>query len=188
MINQMKERFNKLLRSTEIKGIDNLITHLELNGFYHSPASSGNHLCTEGGLLEHSLNVYDVAMEMHNETSLGYSLNFNDVVIACLLHDVGKMGAFGEPNYVPNILKSTGEQSTKKPWVTTNIGIQHQDISIMTVNKFIDLNREQAIAIKYHNGLYTPDGRDIKGNETPLYMIVHFADMWASRVIEKKGE
>jgi len=26
--------------------------------------------------------------------------------------------------------------------------------------------------------------KSIKGNETMLYMILHFADMWASRVIE----
>jgi len=181
----LKEKFNYLLRSTEIKGIDNLITHLELNGFYHAPASAGNHLCNEGGLLEHSLNVYDVADKATNDHMFYSEINHNDLIIACLLHDVGKMGAFGEPNYIPNILKS-GNQSDKKPWVTTNIGIQHQDISIMTVNKFIDLNREQAIAIKYHNGLYTADGRDIKGNETPLYMIVHFADLRASRVTEKK--
>lgn len=179
----MITRFNALLRSTNIIGIERLIVHLKENGFYDAPASSGNHLCNVGGLLEHSLNVYDVANDLIDSNRFLNEIRENDLIIACLLHDVGKMGAFGEPNYVPNILKS-GNQSDKKPWVTTNIGIQHQDISIMTVNKFIDLNREQAIAIKYHNGLYTPDGRDIKGNETPLYMIVHFADLWASRVVE----
>lgn len=178
-----KEEFDYLLRSTKVEGIDNLIEHLEQNGFYTAPASSAHHLCNEGGLLEHSLNVYTIAMAMY-ETFENSNATYTDIIISSLLHDVGKMGAFGEPNYIPNILKS-GNQSDKKPWVTTNIGIQHQDISIMTVNKFIDLSREQAIAIKYHNGLYTPDGRDIKGNETPLYLIVHFADMWASRVVEK---
>lgn len=180
----MKTRFNELLLSTGIKGMENLIEHLEANGFYTAPASSGHHLCNEGGLLEHSLNVYDVAKKASVSTDIYKHIIDTDLIIACLLHDVGKMGAFGEPNYIPNILKS-GNVSTAKPWVTTNIGIQHQDISIMTCNKFIDLNREQAIAIKYHNGLYTADGRDIKGNETPLYMIVHFSDMWASRVVEK---
>jgi len=156
------------------------------NGFYTAPASSAHHLCKEGGLLEHSLNVYDVAKELFaiGTCMVSNEISAIDMVVACLLHDVGKMGAFGEPNYIPNILKSTEKQSVKKPWITTKIGIQHQDISIMTVNKFINLNREQAIAIKYHNGLYTADGRDIKGNETPLYLIVHFADMWASRVVE----
>jgi len=180
----LKKRFDDLLKSTGIDGVSNLIKALENGGFYTSPASSSHHLCNEGGLLEHSLNVYDVACELH-KTPLGYEFNDrNDLIIACLLHDVGKMGAFGQPNYIPNVLTS-GNVSEKKPWVTNKLGLQHQDISIMTVSKYIDLTEEQAKAIKYHNGLYTADGRDIKGKETPLYLIVHFADMWASRVIER---
>ena len=177
-----KERFNELLLSTKIKGIDNLIIELEKGGFYTSPASSGHHLAEVGGLLQHSLNVYNASMEVISQMNI-IKADHVDLIIATLLHDVGKMGAFGEANYVPNVLKS-GNVSTAKPFVTTKIGLEHQDISIMTVNKYIDLNRQQTIAIKYHNGLYTADGRDIKGNETPLYLIVHFADMWASRVME----
>jgi len=179
----MKNKFTELLKSTNIDGIDNLINHLEKNGFFVSPASAGHHMSKDGGLLEHSLNVYNVAAEFGKTNLVDGIIEDNDLIIACLLHDVGKMGAFGEPNYIPNILKS-GNRSDKKPWITTRIGIEHQDLSLMIVNRFIELNREQAIAIKYHNGLYTPDGRDIKGNETPLYLIVHFADMWASRIIE----
>lgn len=180
----MKDRFINLLRSTGIEGIENLIKALEKGGFFTSPASSAHHLCYKGGLLKHSLNVYDVAARAFDQKFNMPNVTSTDLVIACLLHDVGKMGAFGQPNYEPNILKSTGKQSDKKPWVTTGLGLQHQDISIMTVSKYIDLTEDQAIAIKYHNGLYTPDGRDIKGKETPLYMIVHFADLWASRVVE----
>lgn len=183
MLDEMKARFIKLLMSTGIKGINNLIGELENGGFFTAPASSAHHLCKEGGLLEHSLNVYDVACELH-KTSLGYEFNDReDLIIACLLHDVGKMGAFGQPNYIENILKS-GNRSEAKPYISNKLGLQHQDISIMTVSKYIDLTEDQAIAIKYHNGLYTPDGRDINGKETPLYLIVHFADMWASRVVE----
>ena len=179
----MKERFNELLRNTDINGIESLIVALEEGGFYTSPASSGNHLAKDGGLLEHSLNVYDASVEVWQAMNIDEKVSHNDIVITSLLHDVGKMGAFGKPNYEENILKS-GSRSTAKPFTTTGIGLQHQDISIMTVNKYIELTEEQAVAIKYHNGLYTADGRDIKGKESPLYLIVHFADMWASRVIE----
>ena len=182
MLDEMKARYIKLLMSTGIKGINNLIGDLERNGFFTAPASSAHHLCKEGGLLEHSLNVYDVACETTSKMDIIH-VNHVDLIIACLLHDVGKMGAFGQPNYIENILKS-GNRSESKPFITNKLGLQHQDISIMTVSKYIDLTEDQAIAIKYHNGLYTPDGRDIKGKETPLYMIVHFADLWASRVVE----
>ena len=176
----MKKRFIELLLGTGIVGIENLIIELENGTFFESPASSGNHLCKIGGLLEHSLNVYDVASKL----PMAEEVEPNDLIIACLLHDAGKMGAFGKANYVPNILKSTQKVSEKKPFKTNNIGLQHQDISLMIINKHIALTQEAAIAIKYHNGLYTSDGRDIKGNETKLMLIVHFADMWASRAVE----
>lgn len=179
----MKKRFDELLRSTSIEGIEELITALEEGGFYTSPASSGHHLAKDGGLLEHSLNVYDVAIKFMSEKAFYTKVETRDLIVACLLHDVGKMGAFGKPNYEENILKS-GQRSTSKPFTTTGLSLQHQDVSLMTVSKYIDLTEKQAMAIKYHNGLYTADGRDIKGKETPLYLIVHFADMWASRVTE----
>ena len=51
---------------------------------------------------------------------------------------------------------------------------------------YIDLTEEEQHAILYHNGLYGPLKYEIQGNETPLYMIIHFADLWASRVVEGK--
>ena len=49
---------------------------------------------------------------------------------------------------------------------------------------FIDLTEDEQYAILYHNGLYGNLKYVISGHETPLYMIVHWADMWASYVIE----
>ncbi len=176
----MDIKFNELLLSTEIKGMGKLIDHLVQMGFYTAPASSQNHLCREKGLLEHSLNVYAIASVM----PMAGLVDKNDLIVSCLLHDIGKMGAFGEIMYQDNILKS-GKISDAKPYVVNkNIVIEHQDLSLMIASKFIDLTRETAIAIKFHNGLYTPDGRTINGKETRLMMILHFADMWASRVVE----
>ena len=50
------------------------------------------------------------------------------------------------------------------------------------------VTEEEEHAILYHNGLYGSLKYSIQGKETPLYMIIHFADMWASRVLEAKGE
>jgi len=183
----MKQRFNELLRSTGVKGIEELITHLEQIGFYESPASTSlaRHACFDGGLLKHSLNVAEFALDLFNHTDVREKLTSKDIIIAALLHDVGKAGSFGLKYYNANVLKS-GKVSSAKPYETNKelSGVQHQDASVLIVSKFIDLSKNQYIAIKYHNGLYTADGRDIKGNETPLYLLIHFADMWASRVLE----
>ena len=57
-----KERFIELLRSTGRAGVDNVISNLNDLGFFEAPASTVFHLNTPGGLLQHSLNVYDEAV------------------------------------------------------------------------------------------------------------------------------
>ena len=57
-----KERFIELLRSTGRAGVDNVISNLDDLGFFEAPASTVFHLNTPGGLLQHSLNVYDEAV------------------------------------------------------------------------------------------------------------------------------
>lgn len=55
----MKDRFLSLCKGIKREGIDNLIDWIEESDFFTAPASRNNHGNYEGGLLEHSLNVYD---------------------------------------------------------------------------------------------------------------------------------
>ena len=57
-----KETFISLLKSTNRQGVDGCIEELENLGFFTAPASTAFHLNTEGGLVEHSLNVCKVAL------------------------------------------------------------------------------------------------------------------------------
>ena len=43
-----------------------------------------------------------------------------------------------------------------------------------------------APTIRYHDGLYERANSELIGHETPLMMILHWADMWASRILETK--
>ena len=56
----MKEEFIELLKSTNREGMDKLLAWIEKSDFYKAPASTRFHGSYEGGLLEHSLNVYKV--------------------------------------------------------------------------------------------------------------------------------
>jgi 23S rRNA maturation-related 3'-5' exoribonuclease YhaM len=89
----MKEEFIELLRSTNREGMDKVIAKLEKMGFFTAPASSKNHLCREGGLVEHSLNVYKMAKMIHGQLQLSnpeIKIKEESVIIASLLHDVCK--------------------------------------------------------------------------------------------------
>ena len=186
-----KETIRSLLLSTKRDGIASLLTWLEINGFYDAPCSTQHHLCCEGGLAEHSLNVYDTMK------SLAYSLLseeefknlYKSIVICSLLHDVGKVGQFGKPGYVENYLSKRDKdgnpiRSEAKPYVTNAelLNIPHEIRALSIISKFVDLTEEEQHAILFHNGKYTHVGYDLK--ETPLQMMLHFADMWASRVTE----
>lgn len=61
-----KEKIKELLLSTGRKGMDKLIEHMENEGFFTAPCSTRFHLAEEGGLAEHSFNVYENALKIAN--------------------------------------------------------------------------------------------------------------------------
>lgn len=185
----MKNRVIELLRSTKLNGIDALIENMEAGGFFTAPCSSKFHLCKEGGLLEHTLNVYEIMVKLNEATESG--LNENDIIICSLLHDLGKMGDYGKPNYVDNVLK-TGI-SKAQPYKTNPdlIYEEHEIRSVLIASRYIDLTEEQATAILHHNGLFGKLDSSF-GNHNHdcnrLSYLLHVADMFACRFIEVEKE
>lgn len=176
------------LMKTKREGIEDLIAYMDDNGFFTAPCSGGNHLACEFGLVHHTRNVMEYAEKLGVAWlgGSGYNKIQNSVIISAALHDLGKMGQFEKPFYVENVLAS-GKQSDTKPYKQNPelLKIPHEVRSVAIAQMFIDLTEEEQHAILYHNGLYGDFKYEITGNETPLYLIIHFADMWASRVIEK---
>lgn len=187
----INEQIVELLLSTEREGINDLINHMEDCGFFTAPCSGQYHLSKESGLAEHSLNVYKTIIRL--DESLTFVRDLNSLTIISLLHDLGKMGQFGKPNYVVNLVsdrKGGYIQSEKKPFETNKelLSVPHEIRSIQIASQFIELTEEENFAILHHNGMYGDLKYQLQGKERPLQMLLHFADMWASRVIEKESE
>lgn len=94
-VQENKEEFCRLLRSTKRDGVEYVIEDLEKLGFFEAPASTRFHLCNRGGLVEHSLNVCKAALEllpiMHRmRPDLKDDLREDSVILCSLLHDVNK--------------------------------------------------------------------------------------------------
>ena len=145
----MKDRIIKLLKSTERDGMDRLIDWLEHNGFFTSPASTKYHGCFEGGLADHSLGVYKLLVEFAVDSNLGavtsrgqnpHTLNSNNLIIAALLHDINKVGAYigTEKPYTYNKQQPKG----------------HALLSIARIKQFIELEPIEEMMIRYHMGFY----------------------------------
>jgi 23S rRNA maturation-related 3'-5' exoribonuclease YhaM len=184
----MKTKIENLLISTKREGIENLCRHMETIGFYTAPASTLNHGCRVEGLAIHSNDV--CTFGIHHLAGLMSTENINMVswVISSLLHDLGKAAYRDKKQYVPNILQS-GKVSTAKPYEVNKDRLQvpHEVVSLQIASKFIELTDEEEFAILYHNGLYTQLGKEVNGKERPLQLMLHFADMYCSRFIEKVG-
>lgn len=185
----MKNKIIELLRSTERTGIENLINHMDEIGFFTAPCSTQYHLCKEGGLAEHSLNVYEFMLKIGGPITTGdrgIGIRYDSKTITGLLHDIGKAAYRDKPNYIPNILKTTKKQSEDKPYKSNDerLYIPHEIVSLQIINKYIELTEEEEFAILYHNGMYVSSGRDISGKERPLQLLLHFADLWVSRFVE----
>lgn len=66
--------------------------------------------------------------------------------------------------------------------------MDHEVRSIQIASQYINLEEDESWAILMHNGMYGTFKYQIQGKETPLYLLLHTADMWAGRVMEKKGD
>jgi 23S rRNA maturation-related 3'-5' exoribonuclease YhaM len=180
----IQNRIIELLQATNRQGIEQLISHICINSdFFTAPCSTQYHLSKQGGLAEHSLNVFKFANDIYGTILPDFS--HEEMVIATLLHDIGKSNYREKPFYVPNILKG-GKVSETKPYETNKdrLFISHEIISLQILSRFMELTEEEEFAILYHNGLYVASGKDIQGKERPLQQLLHFSDMWSSRFIE----
>lgn len=179
-----------LLRSTERPGIENLLIYLEVSGFYEAPASTKYHLSEPGGLAQHSINVFNAMAAfanglITNELEAPKSEKaYNSIVLCALLHDLGKAGQFAKPQYIEKEIPFGDPPQYE--YNRSLLYIPHEVRSVVIASQYIQLTEEEQFAILYHNGLYGDFKKAIPGKETPLYMLLHFADMWAARVLEKE--
>ena len=94
-LKKYKDEFLGLLRSTGIEEIDDFINELENTEFFKAPASMNGHLCYEGGLMIHSLNVYYAARRIRDafadmRPDVFEKISDESLIIASLLHDMCK--------------------------------------------------------------------------------------------------
>lgn len=192
-----KELFLDIYRKNIARdGSDKLLDFLEnKSDFFTAPASTRYHGAYEGGLLRHSLNVYECLVnylerERVKET---YKLNVSDetAAIVALLHDVCKVN-FYAVSYRNAKDEKTG-QWEKVPYYTINdtLPYGHGEKSVYMVSGFMRLTREEAMAIRWHMGFSGIEDKNTIGRaleKYPLAFALSVADMEASYFLEGSDE
>lgn len=179
----MKEKFIELLKSTNRPGIEDLISFLEKTDFFTAPASTRFHGAFEGGLVEHSLKVYEILDYKAKNNVLKLEIPDDTIKIVSLLHDICKLN-FYKVDY-RNAKNALGEWE-KVPYYTIDdtIPYGHGEKSVMMISEYIKLTPEEKYSIRWHMGytepkeLYNTIGSAYK--KYPLALMMHEADLEAT--------
>lgn len=153
-----KERFIQIYNEHITReGADRLLAYLcsESCDFFTAPASSRYHSACEGGLLEHSLNVYDCLVDYmaRKRVKDTYGLSYSDesIAIAALLHDLCKINFY--KTSFRNVKDENGRwQSVPYYTIEDTLPYGHGEKSVYIATGYMRLTRDEAFAIRYHMG------------------------------------
>ena len=177
-----KETFTTLYKANITRpGSAELLAYLEKSDFFTAPASTRYHSAYEGGLCQHSLNVY-------NQLRDATGLNTETISICGLLHDLCKTGFYTVSTR--NVKNDVTGQWEKKPYyaVEDKLPYGHGEKSVFMIERYMRLTIEEAMAIRFHMGEYTDQNTGKAFEKYPLALFLHQADERATFLDEKEED
>lgn len=159
--------------------------------FFNAPCSTRFHGNYAGGLVDHSIHVYECLKDYcsRNRVKDKYGMNYSDETIAVvsLLHDVCKI----------NVYKASfRNKKVNGKWVEVpfyefedEMPYGHGEKSVYMITPFMKLSREEAFAIRYHMGFSNDDPKNNVGytfEHFPLAFALSTADMEATYFCDVK--
>lgn len=175
------------------EGIDALLSYLDKTDFYTTPASTKFHSAHEGGLCEHSINVYNrMIKNLEHEYGLNWQekVSLESATIMTLFHDICKV------DYYKTDMRNVKEDGVwvQKPYYTVDDALPygHGEKSVYIINGFLRLTREEAMAINWHMGGFDMRVRGgFYGLENvfyryPVALILHLSDVQATYLDEER--
>ena len=195
---EMKDNFIALLRATENQGVEEVISYLEKAGFFTAPASTSFHLNKEGGLMEHSMNVYNMAMALRPsivaaKPEVEAILPEKSIAIAALLHDVCKTNIYKKTKKWS--MGENGKWGLVEKYVTdySRMPVGHSEKSvIMLLSLGLKMTVDEIIAIRCHMGAWdlafqsyeATSNINAAANRCPLLALIQAADGLSSHILE----
>ncbi len=194
----VRDKFIEIFKSKiKREGADKLLDFIcsPSSDFFTAPASARYHSAYEGGLCEHSINVYECLVSYldRDVAREKYKLNYSEetIAIVALLHDLCKMNI-----YKVSYRNAKNEQGVweKVPYYEfdDNLPYGHGEKSVYMISPFIKLTREEAFAIRYHMGFSNTENAMATNNVSkafemyPLAFALSTADMEATYYLENE--
>lgn len=192
-VNEIKEEFIGIYtENIKREGADKLLDYLcNRCDFFTAPASTRFHSCYDGGLAQHSINVYNCLKEYlaRERVKNVYKLNFSEetTAIVGLLHDICKVDVYTKD--LRNVKNEQGEW-VKVPYYKfeDKLPYGHGEKSVYMISGFMRLTRDEAMAIRWHMGFSGAEDSNLVGNalgKYPLAFAAATADMEATYFLEE---
>ena len=188
----VKEEFIKIYREyIKRDGADKLLEYLQSTDFFTAPASSRFHNDFDGGLCDHSINVYYRLKKLIDaEDSLYNKYSDETIAIIGLLHDLCKINF-----YVKDYRKvNEGGVWLTKPYYKIDevYPYGHGEKSVYIINKYMKLTDIEALAINWHMGPYdqrvkgqSPQTLEAAMHVDDIVLLTYIADSLATYLDEK---
>ena len=189
-----RERFIEIFRrDIKREGADALLSYLMSDScdFFRAPASTRFHGSYEGGLLEHSLNVYDCLCDYMARKRVkdvyGIEYSAESIAIAALLHDLCKINFYVESTR--NVKENGVWKSVPYYSIDDRLPYGHGEKSVYIASGYMRLTRDEAFAIRYHMGFSGPEDVNAVSSAFemfPLAFALNVADSEATYFVEGK--
>lgn len=185
-----KEEFLELCHSIKRSGLEDLVDWIQKSDFFRAPASSRFHGCYQGGLVQHSLNVYhefERLLPIYPEVAA--TIRSEDTVkIITLFHDLCKANL-----YTTEKRNRKNEHGQWESYDAYKIEEKfkyggHGSKSVFIVQNFMKLFPEEAVAINCHMGAFGDNAQAVGAafEAYPLAWLLSVADQSATYIIEKE--
>ncbi len=201
-IQNNKNRFIELVNSISREGFnkDLLLKYLESTDFYYAPATSKYHSSFKGGLVKHSLNVYDTLVKLVKDSDI--NIDEDSIKIVSLFHDISKVNYYETYYRNQKVYHENGtkyDESGRFDWQSikeykvidsTNrfLFYNHEGTSEYMISSYCPLTLEESVAILHHHGAMSNDSAkdEITAiyNRYPLAVLLHTADLISCYILE----
>ena len=196
-IEKDREDFETILRATIRFGVEAVIEGLDKLGFFTAPASAKFHLSEEGGLLRHSLNVYNQAdairtAQIRLDPKVEEAVPMESIAVVSLLHDVCKSEIYKTVEKFRKDANNKWEKYNAYDYDYSQCPLGHGEKSVIRLLRMgLELTEAEIAAIRWHMGAWDlPSSHEANKNlgaaqdKYPLVSILMAADMLATRITE----
>lgn len=183
-------------------GLDRLLDFLEKSDFYTAPSSANYHLNEDGGLCQHSINVFQTAIKVYDlivapqilagNSPFTEEISKESIAIATLFHDLCKTKFYKKTE--------KWKKDEQNRWVSypgyeiaDEFPFGHGEKSCLIINWFVHLKQEEMLAVRWHMGMFemTEQGSGTRCayraamEKSPLVSLLQVADMLTANCFEK---